>query len=781
MADLLPSHARVVVIGAGVVGSSVAYHLAAQGCKDVVLLERSKIGSGTSWHAAGNMETYRADPLIGDMIRYGVDFYPRIEAETGQALGWRRSGRVMYTCDPARVATFRGLPALGEARDVEIEYLTPRQVVEKLPVIAEKGILAGAWIPSDGRINPTDLATAMARGAKMRGVKIVEDTPVTGMTVKNGRIASVLTDKGEIKCEAIVIAAGLWSAQLGAMIGVKIPLHAVQHHYILTKPIDIVTRDLPLFISYDELIYGREDVGGLLVGFFDRNAIPVGPGDLPRDFSFGLLDSNWDQIEANMAIALERFPVLHRAEIRTLLNGPESFTPDMQMLLGEAPAVRGCYLACGMNSSGIALSACAGKLTAEWILEGRPSLDATKLDIRRFADSQSITRFARARASEVVTHMCKFAAPDLDFGDARGLRRSPLHGALAAKGARFTTVQQWERPIWFAETGLGDVGAAGPEITAAESAVALFDRSSDAKLMLEGPRAGPLLAKLSGAVGGLPVGGVAFAPMLNGKGGVEVLAGVARLSKQAWLLLAGPELATRLRCWIEWHRPPSGASLTDVSSGWAALALAGPRSLPLIRELAGKGFEPNASLQSVELGYAPAMLVPWLRPAALYLMVPTEFAADLHERLTETGKGQGLRHAGWLAAAALATRHGTPQFGSEASPQISAVASGLDRLLDVEGNRSFIGRTAVIRDRKRRKGREVRAFTAEIVTPAVFTGSPLLHRNRLAGYVTSGAVIPSLGKAVLMGLVDCKADPDACQLLVQGEKHALTPWTGTTS
>jgi 4-methylaminobutanoate oxidase (formaldehyde-forming) len=779
MPDSLPSHARVVVIGAGVVGSSVAYHLAAQGCRDVVLLERSKIGSGTSWHAAGNMETYRADPLIGEMIRYGVDFYPRIEAETGQALGWRRSGRVMYTSDPNRVAYFRGLPALGEARDVEIEFLTPRQVVEKLPVITDKGILAGAWIPSDGRINPTDLAMAMARGAKMRGVRIVEDTPVTGMTTKNGRIASISTAQGEIKCEAIVIAAGLWSAHLGAMIGVNIPLHAVQHHYILTKPIDIVTRDLPLFISYDEFIYGREDVGGLLVGFFDKNAIPVGPGDLPRDFSFGLLDSNWNQIEANMAIALERFPVLHHAEIRTLLNGPESFTPDMQMLLGEAPAVRGCYLACGMNSSGIALSACAGKLTAEWILEGRPSLDATRLDIRRFADSQSIARFARDRASEVVTHMCRFPQPDLDFINARGVRRSPLHGAMAAKGARFVTVQQWERPLWFAEQGEGDIGSVGPEITAAESAVALFDRSSDAKFMIEGPRAAALMAKLSGAAGDLPVGGVRFAPMLNAKGGVEVLSTIVRLAEQRWLLLTEPEQATRLRSWIEWHRPASGTVMTDVTSGWAALALTGPHAHALIHDLAGRKIELGDAVQRVALGYAPAMIFPWQRLTGHYLMLPTEFAADLHERLVEAGKGQGLRHAGSLAAAALAALHGVPQFAAEASPQISAVAAGLDRLLDVEGNRSFVGRTAIIRDRKRQKGQEVRSFTAAITVPSIFASAPILHRDRLVGHVTSGAVIPSLGKALLMGLLDRKADPQSCQILLQGEKYPVTPWDRT--
>ena len=407
-----PGHAQVVVIGAGVVGASVAYHLAALGCRDVVLLERAKIGSGTSWHAAGNMETYRADPLIGEMIRYAVEFYPRLEAETGQALGWRQTGRVMFTTEPKRLPVYRGLPALGRARGLEIEYLTPKQVVEKLPIASEKGIVGGVWIPSDGRINPTDLAVAFARGAKMRGVRIFEDKAVTGMTVKGGRIASVVTAAGEIACENVVIAAGLWSPVLGRMIGVKVPLHAVQHLYILTKPLDIVTRDMPLFLSYDERMYGREDVGGLLVGFFDRNAIPITPAELPRDFSFGLLDSNWNQVEANMTVALDRFPVLHKAEIRTLLNGPESFTPDMQMLLGETPAVRGCFLATGMNSSGIALSAAAGKLTAEWIVEGRPSLDATRLENRRFADSQSVTAYARDRASEVVSHMCRRATAE---------------------------------------------------------------------------------------------------------------------------------------------------------------------------------------------------------------------------------------------------------------------------------------------------------------------------------------------------------------------------------
>ena len=277
-----PRHAQVVVVGGGVVGASVAYHLAAGGCRDVVLLERSKIGSGTTWHAAGNMETYRADPLIGEMVRYAVEFYPRLEAETGQALGWRQTGRVMFTHLPERMSQYRGLPALGRARGIDIELLTPRQVVEKLPIVSERGLAGGAWIPSDGRINPTDLAVALTRGAKLRGARIFEDAPVLSMGLRNGRIESVRTAAGEIGCETVVIAAGLWSPQLGAMVGLRVPLHAVQHLYLLTKPIDIVKRDMPLFISYDERLYGREDVGGLLVGFFDSKAIPVGPADLSR-------------------------------------------------------------------------------------------------------------------------------------------------------------------------------------------------------------------------------------------------------------------------------------------------------------------------------------------------------------------------------------------------------------------------------------------------------------------------------------------------------------------
>jgi glycine/D-amino acid oxidase-like deaminating enzyme/glycine cleavage system aminomethyltransferase T len=768
-----PGHAEVVVIGGGVVGASVAYHLAAGGCRDVVLLERAKIGSGTTWHAAGNMETYRADPLIGEMVRYAVEFYPRLEAETGQALGWRQTGRVMFTHLPERMAQYRGLPALGRARGIDIELLTPRQVAERLPIVSDKGLVGGAWIPSDGRINPTDLAVALAKGAKRRGARIVEDAPVLGMTLRNGGIESVTTTIGTIKCRAVVIAAGLWSPQLGAMIGVRIPLHAVQHLYVLTKPIDIVSRDMPLFISYDERLYGREDVGGLLVGFFDSKAIPVAPADLPRDFSFGLLDSNWDQVEANMAIALERFPVLQKAEIRTLLNGPESFTPDMQMLLGEAPAVRRCYLATGMNSSGIALSAAAGRLTAEWILDGRPSLDATRLDIRRFADSQALTAYARDRASEVVTHMCRLPVADLDFNDTRMIRRSPLHDALAARGAHFVSVLGWERPIWF--TGAGDAAAqVEAEVAAAERSLALFDRSSDCKLRIDGPRAEGLMRKLSGAVGDVAIGAVLGAPMLNKWGGVEALPIVVRLAGESWLLIVEPEQATRLRAWIDRLRPASGTSLVDVSSGWAAMALAGPKASALLDMLCGKLPDERSTSREIELGYAPGLLLRWPAPAGFYLLTPTEFAAGVHERIADAGGNHGLRHAGSLAAGALAIAQGARRFGTEANPQISAVAAGIDASLDLDANRAFIGRAAVARERRRPPARQIRAFTLACRADQTLTHAPVLRQGRPAGYVTNAAHRASQGKAVLLALVERAGEGDF-SAVVGGETLLLRP------
>ncbi len=777
MTGVLPTHAKVVVIGGGVVGASVAYHLAAAGCRATVLVERAKIGSGTSWHAAGNMETYRADPLIGEMIRYAVALYPRLEAETGQALGWRQTGRVMFTASPERMAQYRGLPALGRARGIEIAVLSPGEVAARLPIVSPDGLAGGVWIPSDGRINPTDLAMAFARGARMKGAAIVEDCPVTGMALENGRVSGVTTPQGEIRCEAVVIASGLWSPHLGAMIGVVIPLHAVQHLYILTKPIAGVSRELPLFLSYDERLYGREDVGGLLIGFFDAKAIPVAPADLPKDFSFGLLDANWTQVAPNMAIALNRFPVLQTAEVRLLLNGPESFTPDMQMLLGQAPCVEGCFVATGMNSSGIALSAAAGRLTAEWILDGRPSLDATRLDIRRFAASQGVGRYLRNRASEVVTHMCRMATPELDFADTRAIRRSPLHSALEARGARFASVMQWERPLRF---GVADESAAprdvAGELAAAENGVALFDRSSDAKLRLDGPRAETLLNRLSGAVAGMKEGENRVAPMLNSRGGVEVLPTVARVGQESWLLLAEAAQATRLADWVSRHRPRNGTSLADVTSAYGAMVLVGPMGAGLLARLGCDVGDDALHLREAEIGYASAMLFPQLGPPGTYILVSTETSLHVYESLDQAGGEFDLRLAGAFAEEQLLLKHAVPRFGREVTPFRSAVASGIDGGLDPAANAKFIGRAALLRDRRRPPKAAIRLFILPGAEPLSLANAPVVSGDKTVGHVTSAAAILAMGRSLAFCLVEQSEAKTGYHVIADGRSIPIEPY-----
>ncbi len=574
----------------------------------------------------------------------------------------------------------------------------------------------------------------------------------------------------------MVIASGLWSPQLGAMIGVAIPLHAVQHLYILTKPIAGVSRDLPLFLSYDERLYGREDVGGLLVGFFDTNAIPVAPDGLPKDFSFGLLDANWTQVEPNMAIALHRFPVLQTAEVRLLLNGPESFTPDTQMLLGEAPGVGGCFVATGMNSSGIALSAAAGRLTAEWILEGRPSLDVTRLDIRRFAAGQGVRRYLRDRASEVVTHMCRMPTPELDFAGARVIRRSPLHVALEARGARFASLMQWERPLRY---GAADEGAAlrdvAGELAAAENGVALFDRSSDAKLRLDGPRAEALLARLSGAAAGMKEGETRLTPMLNSKGGVEVLPVVARLGPESWLLLAEAAQATRLADWVGRHRPRTGTSLVDVTSAYGAIVLAGRKAAALLVRLGSEAGGCASHLGRVEIGYAPATLVPQFGPPGIYILMPTEFALHVHETLEQAGGELGLRLAGAFAEEQLALKHAVPRFGREVTPFLSAVASGIDGELDPASNRGFIGRGALLKDRRRPPKKAIRLFSVRGTEALPLANAPVVSGAKTVGHVTSAATIPAMGRSLAFCLVEQSGKKAGYQVVADGRSIPLTP------
>ncbi|MBS0612100.1 MAG: GcvT family protein [Proteobacteria bacterium] len=644
--NCIPGKARIVIIGGGIGGSSAAYHLAALGQTDVVLLERSMLSSGTTWHSTGNMETYRADPLIYDMVRYAAETYPRLARETDKDIGWRPVGRVHYTDREDRWALMRDLPELGRARGMVLEPMTPAQVQARLPIIDSAGLAGGLWIPSDARVNATDAVHAFAAAARARGVRICQDAVVERIAVRHGAVCGVECASGRIDCDIVVLAAGLWSRDLAAGCGVHLPMYALEHQYIITKP-QGMPRNLPLFLSYDDQLYGREEVGGLMIGSLDDDAIPLSAAQLPQNFSFALLNERWPQFEAYMDTAMRRFPLLRNAEIKMLLNGPESFTHDGQMLLGPAPGLTGLFMTCAFNSNGMALAPAAGRYVAEWIVEGAPSADVAPLDARRFSPAQATEDFMRARAAEIPGFHCRMHGPGDDYRSARNLRLSPLHAQLRRAGAHFTSINGWERPAWIAHDAGGFAEFVAREVRAASEAVLMVDRSSDVKIL---------------CAGHLPAAGATGLEALVGSQG-QVEAVVRRIAWQngQHLLTASPDQETWL---LEWQRREAAQPLNDLSASLAMIELHGPARHRLLADLGAAGL-------------AVHTLADDTADSAL-LLISSELADTLWQHLLDRGTRHGLLVGGHLAQEALRVRRGLPGFGAEATPARLATELGFD-------------------------------------------------------------------------------------------------------
>jgi glycine/D-amino acid oxidase-like deaminating enzyme len=640
------------VIGGGIGGCSAAYHLAALGAKDVLLLDRANLSSGTTWHSTGNMETYRDDPLIFSMVRYAVESLPRLQAESGQSIGWRNVGRVMYTDREDRMELFKTLPELGRVRGIAIEPLSRGEIARRLPIIDPAGLLGGIWVPSDGRVNPTDAVMAYAKAARARGVRIRQHLAVSEVLLRDGAVCGVVTSHGMIACKTVVVAAGLWSAEIVRTCGLALPLYALEHQYIITKPIAGLDRNLPLFLSYDDQLYGREEVGGLMVGSLDDHAIPLSASELPQNFANALLSERWDQFEPYMECAMRRFPVLRTAGIKMLLNGPESFTPDGQMLLGPVPGAAGLYCACGFNSNGIALSPAAGKFVAEWIVEGSPRADVSPLDVRRFSSALAADSFMRARATEIPGHSCRLHGPGEDYETARNLRLSPLHPELAASGARFCAVNGWERPVWFASAGdktwLDSVHA---ELAAAESGALIVDRSSDTKIALRGTGVEAWMAAHVTFPTAARESQARTAWFCGRHGRIEAIGRVLPWDG-GWLLTAGPEQESRLQEWLRTAVGPEQLQTADVTTALALLEIHGPR-LPQ--------------------GLAEADVIRDPTHDSLLLPCARLRASEAWSRIFDLASGGGARAGaaapgGHYAQEALRIAHGIPRHGHDATP-----------------------------------------------------------------------------------------------------------------
>ena len=585
----LPDRARVVVIGGGVIGTSTAYHLARLGWTDVVLLEQGQLSCGTTWHAAGLLGQLRATESGTRLVQYSARLYGELEAETGLATGLKRCGGVTVARTPERMVQLRRTAATAEAYDLECELLTPAQALERYPILEIGDLLGALWLPGDCTVNPVDVTASLARGARMRGVRIAERTRVTGIVTSAGRVTGVVTDRGTIEAEVVVNCAGQWAKAVGLLCGVDVPLHSAEHFYVVTEAIEGVHPDLPILRDPDGYTYVKEEVGGLVVGGFEPKAKPwVAPDALPYPFEFQLLDEDWDHFSVLMESAVHRIPVLQQTGLKKLYNGPESFTPDNQFILGEAPGLGGFFVGAGFNSVGIASGGGAGRALADWIVEGEPTSDLAAVDIRRFAPFNANNRWLRDRVGEVLGLHYAVPWPNRELATARPFRRSPLHHLLAGKGAVFGSKMGWERPNVFAPIGAQprlDYTWGRPdwlawsvaEQIATRERVAVFDETSFGKLLVVGRDAETVLQRLCTADVAVEPGRAVYTGMLNERAGYEADVTVTRLAQDRYLLVTSAASPVRDAAWIERHlRVGEHVSVVDVSSAYAVLGVMGP-------------------------------------------------------------------------------------------------------------------------------------------------------------------------------------------------------------
>ncbi len=779
---MIPSHARVVIVGGGIIGTSVAYHLTKLGWRDVVLLEQGSVSGGTTWHAAGLVGQLRASSNLTRLIRYSADLYGRLEAETGQATGWKRCGSLSVARTAERMVQLERNAALARSYGIEAEVISAKRAGERYPLMRTDDLVGAVWIPGDGKANPADITQALARGARAGGAAIHEEVKVSGVRLERGAVAGVLTSQGPIATETVVNCAGMWARELGRMSGVTVPLHACEHMYIVTNPIDGVTSDLPVMRDADGHIYFKEEVGGLLMGGFDPWAKPWGMDGIPEGFNFGTLPEDWDKFELLMRNAIQRVPALASAQVRLLMNGPESFTPDNYFILGEAAEVRRYYVGAGFCSGGIAAAGGAGRALAEWIVEDRPPMDLWQADIRRFAPFHGSPEFLRERASEIVGVHYFVAFPNRELETGRGLRLSPLYERLRDRRACFGNKMGWERANWFAPEGVASESSysfgrqnwfpyVAAEHRACREAVAVFDQTSFSKFRLEGPDAEAALQRLCANDVAVAPGRLVYTGMLNERGGFESDLTVTRLSGDAYLIVTGSAQTTRDAHWIRRHIPDSArATLSDVTGAYAVLGVMGPRARDLLArltraDLSNEAF-PFATSREIWLGRAPvrASRITYVGELGWELYVPVEFAAGVYDALHAGGDDLGLADAGYYAIESLRVEKAYRAWGRELTTDDTPLEAGLAFAVRFDKAAPFMGREALLAQRAKPLGKRLVSFVLDDPEALPWGDEPIWCEGAIVGSTSSAAYGYTLGRAVAMGYVRRQGGVDAAYL-----------------
>ena len=754
----LVTTAQVVIVGGGIVGTSVAYHLTRLGWTDVVLVEQGQLSSGTTWHAAGFLGQLRATEGGTRLVQYSAQLYAELESETGLATGFKRCGGVTVARTEDRMVQLRRTAATADAYELECELISPARARELYPVLATEDLLGALWLPGDGTANPVDVTASLARGARDKGARIFERTRVLGIEQERGRVTGVVTDRGRIGTDVVVNCAGQWAKAVGALAGVHVPLHSAEHFYVVSEQIDGVHPNLPILRDPDGYTYFKEEVGGLVIGGFEPEAKPwVAPDQLPYPFEFQLLDEDWDHFSILMESALLRIPALHDTGIRKFYNGPESFTPDNQFIIGEAPELRNFFVGAGFNSVGIASAGGAGRALAEWIVGGEPSVDLVAQDIRRFAPFNANNQWLHDRVGEILGLHYEVPWPNRELVTARPFRRSPVYHLLEGAGALFGSKMGWERANVFAPVGAEPVLEytwdkpswlpwSIEEQRRTRSSVTLFDETSFGKLDISGRDAESVLQRLCTADVAVSVGRSVYTGMLNRRGGYEADVTVTRLAHDRYLLVTGSASVHRDQSWIERHvGQAEHVAVVDVSSAYAVFGVMGPRSRELLQRLTrsdlSDGAFPFATSQEIGLGHATvrATRITYVGELGWELYAPAEFAVGVYQDLLEAGADLPLTAAGYYAINSLRLDKGYRAFGADLTPDHNPVEAGLRFTCKLGTDLDFIGRDAVERAMAEGPRRRLVSFVLADPEPMLWGGELVLRDGEVAGQVTSVA------------------------------------------
>ncbi len=767
----LPTKANVVVIGGGVIGCSIAYHLAKLGWSDVILLERQQLTSGTTWHAAGLVGQLRPSLNMTKLAKYTSELYRGLEDETGQATGYRQCGSISLATNEERFEELKRGASMAKVFDLEVNVIGVDEIVERYPLVNSSDLLGGIHIPSDGYANAVDISQALAKGARKNGAQIFQNTLVTAINNDGEKVTGVSTPAGDISADYVVICGGMWSRDLAASVGVNVPLHACEHYYALFESVEGLDPSLPVLRDYDACTYYKYDAGKLLVGAFEPSAKPWGMNGIADDFCFDEIAGDFDHFEPILQDAMERIPALQNAGIQKFFCGPESFTPDVRYHLGEAPELKNCYISAGMNSIGLQSAGGIGKVMSEWMRDGYPPVDLWEVDVRRNMPFQGNRKYLQERVSESLGLLYATHWPFRQYATARGVRKSAVHDRLVAAGACHGEAFGWERPNWYAPQGVEakyeysygrqnwfEYSAA--EHRAVRENVGLFDQSSFAKFRLEGRDAASVLNKVCANDIDQAAGRLIYTQWLNERGGIEADLTVTRLDEQTFLIVTAAETEIRDFAWLKGHIPPeSHCVLTNVTSAMGVISLMGPRSRELLQSLTPADMSheafPFATSQQIEVGYAivRASRITFVGELGWELYVPTEFMLGVYDQIVAAGKPFDLVHAGYHALNSLRMEKGYRHWSHDITDEDTPLEAGLGFAVKFDKAGGFIGREALLEQKENGLPKRLLQIKLKDPVPLLYHNEPIWRNDEIVGHITSGAYGHSLGSCIGLGYV----------------------------